>query len=259
MATETTEGSLADDKGLLAEVMAPEPAGKPSPIAETKIEPPAAEPAAKVDEQKDHRVPLRDLLDERDRYKSERQQREALERKIAELRAKPKDPNDFFVDPDAYLGAQVKSVEQRFLARFVDGSFEDAKEADPEKFDKAWNALVGAVQGGDAALRERIVQAPNPGKALLRWHQQQEALAQYGTDPAAYVEKQKAEWMKNPEIRAAILAEIQAEASGTMTGSRPSAVKLPPSLNSATTASRGGDAEPMTDRELHQDALRRRR
>lgn len=68
---------------------------------------------------------------------------------------------------------------------------------------------------GTAADYQRIMASPHPYGALVDWHKRQQALAEIGSDPAAYKEKLKAE----------LLAELQqqpAVAPSPVVGSLPS-------------------------------------
>ena len=58
---------------------------------------------------------------------------------------------------------------------------------------------IATDPAGSAADYQRIMASPHPYGALVDWHKKQQALAEIGSDPAAYKEKLKAE----------LLAELQ--------------------------------------------------
>jgi uncharacterized tellurite resistance protein B-like protein len=255
---EPVETAQASAEEVTAEVETP---------VHTEPEPERAE-AEEAREQ--HRVPLRELLDTRERAQKAEREREDLARQMQALQARiaaqsrPQvEAPDVLNEPVAYADHILQTVEKRVQERFLNASLSDAHEQHGEKFEKAYQALVSECERGETHLRDKIVNAPNPGRALMAWHAQQETLREVGTDPAAFKARVAAEardsLMKDPEFRKSLIEELRAEA-GTPTTTRPSTVRLP-SLNSATPAARNSDAErePESDRELFRDALGRRR
>lgn len=258
-----------------AQAEPPEPAAaEPEPPAPAeKEQPPQAEPPAP-----DHRVPLRELLSQRERAQEAEREAERLRQENAEfqrqmqaLRQPAPPPPDMFADPEGFRGSieqQMAQMEQRFQQqRQVDRlniSFELAAEKSPEGFQKAFSELEQVIKTErDYALRDRIVSAPNPGNALLSWHRNREALRETGGDVAAYRERISKETReslaKDPEFRKQLLEEMRAEAGG-MRPPNTNPTQMP-SLNrtAAAAPNAGSEAREMSDSELFALGSRQRR
>lgn len=161
----------------------------------------------------------------------------------------PKTKPDIFTDPEGYnkwveeqiAGART-AAEQGFTERLINASMSDAHEKHGKAFETAFQAVTSLNRSdpAQAAVVRSIREAPNPGVALMRWHQQQETLREVGTDPQAYVsrkvEEALAAKMKDPEFRKQMLADMQAEARGNSapnSGKPRTLIRTPPSLNGA--------------------------
>lgn len=251
LANDTTR----DERGRFApKEIAPEPvvAKTPTPLVETPKPVEESIPSWRLREEAERR---RDL----ERQFADMQQREAaLRRQLAEARPPAKTP-DLLEDPDAYARYVEQTVERRMLTRFVDASMEDAHEQHGEEFAKAFNSLLAITNSGDTSTRDRIVQSPNPGRALMRWHQERQAITEIGGDLKKYQARIREEAMKDPEFRKAAMEAWRSEASGG-NGQRPATVTQLPSLNKATGGghSSASDKEPVTDKELFASVVRRR-
>jgi len=123
----------------------------------------------------------------------------------------------------------------------VDNSFMIAEAMHGEKFTKAWEACnkLDANNPEDRATVQRILQARNPGKAVIDWHDRVERDRTLGSESLAdhdarVVKEAREAMIKDPEIRKQIIESIRSEASGQ--GGRPArtAVRLPKSLNGAS-------------------------
>lgn len=235
---------------------------------------------------KDHRVPVRELTSEREkrqaaeaetaRLKSELEaNKKTSGDEVAKLNAKldgilaaqrqqplpkaeqPKkdEPPDMFADPEGYrawqqrqVAAAVGETRRELTERFIDSSFGLARDADEATFDKAYAALrtLDPRNPLDVATVRNITNAPNPGSALMKWHRQQEALREVGTDPGKYREKVAADTrealMKDPEFRKQVIAELKAEAEGASDGRPRTITRLPKSLNGASGSGAAHDA-----------------
>ncbi|MEP9368663.1 hypothetical protein [Xanthobacter sp. VNH20] len=247
-----------------SEPEAPEPAERQQPA---QADPPAP----------DHRVPLSELLNERERRQEFareverlRQENAEFQRQMQALRQPVQPPPDMFADPEGFRGSieqQLTQMEQRFAQRIqrerLDMSFDLAAEKNPEGFQKAFSELEQVIKTErDYALRDRIVSAPNPGKALLDWHRNREALRETGGDVVAYRERISKEaresLAKDPEFRRQLLEEMRAEAGAARALSNPTQM---PSLNRATAAApnAGSEARDLSDGELFALGSRPRR
>lgn len=235
--------------------------GEPEQQAEAQAEPDAggdpdgSDPDAQAQpepQQRSARVPLSEHLHEREkrqaaeaRAQAIEQQMQSLQRQMEAMRseAKPKEPAkepDWYDDPQAatqhYVAPHIDQINQRLMynARLAaSGAYgQDKVQAAQEAFDSAINS--GAI---DHSEYQRVMNAPNPFEAAVQWHQKQTVLQEVGTDPAAYKQRIIDEAMKDPEVRKRILESVQAEARQPATNDRPAtATRLPPSLNSRTSA-----------------------
>lgn len=223
------------------------------------------------------RPPLSELIDERFRRQKaederdravqmlqERDRREYAARQAAEQR---RTMPDLITDPDGFAeyirqdtesrGSEIERAVQR---RLVDMTFEDAAEQFGDEFETAFATLRAEVREGDSRTRDRIVNAPNPGKALMRWHRQNAAMHEVGGDLGAYRERVLEEAMENPEFRQRFEARLRGEATRNGNGSgRPTVTGLP-SLNRATGSGSAARESNRweSDRELFNNTVRRR-
>lgn len=86
-----------------------------------------------------------------------------------------------------------------------------------ETVDTAFSDLrqkMAVDPNGTAADYQRIMASPHPYGALVDWHRKQQALAEIGSDPAAYKEKLKAELLA--ELQQQQPAVAQAPVVGTL-------------------------------------------
>jgi hypothetical protein len=94
----------------------------------------------------------------------------------------------------------------------------------------------------------RIWSSPNPGRALMNWHNQVKTLAEVGDNPAAYrakIETETREKLVNdPDFIKGIMDKLREDAEGG-DGKKPRVIfRNPPSANSA----RGGGMGQLQDR-----------
>lgn len=229
----------------------------------------------------DVRVPLKvarqQAREAEERAKTAETERDAVKSEMATLNAKldgilaglnrpapqapkiqePTQKPDMFADPDGYerwLRADIErghlERQQATESRLVEASMADARELHGEKFDKAYQALTSQNPQDPAAraLVARIWSAPNAGRAMMNWWQQQETLREVGIDPGKYKERIATETrealMKDPEFRKQIIAEIRGQASGANGGQPKNVTRIPKSLSEASGGSsareRGG-------------------
>lgn len=264
------------DKALAPEPEVQEevtPQADAEPAPEATEEAPQQPPAEKQPEPpQGHQVPLSELLNTRERAQKAEREVEEFRRELAQLRqqmtsqAQPQQQRELpdpLHDPAGYAQYIQEQVEARAQHLRVSGSLQDAHEQHGEAFEAAFKAADQAIRQGDASLNDRIRNAANPGRFIMNWHKQQETLRETGGDITAYRERiiqEQRETLKNdPAFRAALIAEMRSQAASS---NAPTAnvTSLPPSLNRAPAAARqtvDTDAQ-MSDRELFQDAMRRR-
>lgn len=232
---------VRDDKGRFAPKEA-------APAEAPKVAAPQADaPKAEVH---DHRVPLRELLDERER-------RQQMSAELAQLKAwqqqvlfqqqqaqrqqqAPQEPTTIFDNPDQYLAQRVVSPLQQWgqmgMMQIKDGLSREM--ANQQFTEKAVNDALADMQQirqtpqGDFIYRQ-IMASGHPYGALVKWHQGVQQQREIGPDPKAWLQKQLEEKKKDPAFQAEILALIREQQKGS---GRPSTVSLPPSLSSIPAA-----------------------
>ena len=167
------------------------------------------------------------------------------------------DPLDSLLnDPNAYLGKQLEPIrEETARLREFYSQREAVREHGQEKVVEAYQALDAAINSGAMnrdAVMSSLRQSMDPYGDIVKWHAQHSIVS----DPAAY------EARIREKIKADILAEMQAQQQQPNAQQQPPAnvVKIPPSLNRATSAASNtqGVAKPMNDRELFNTVTARR-
>lgn len=248
----SSEGRQRDDKGRFAKSEEePTEEVEPDEEAEPEVEEEAEPVEEPKEEQPDHRVPLMELLNEREKRQNEQRQREALQQQLWQLqqqlqqKQEPEEPIDIFANPEAYQS----TVEQRItnMRREMEGNFSLrlARATHKELFDEAWSEMVNRSQMGDDSMRQQVLNSSDPGETLVALYSQAKTYREVNGDPNAWLEAKKAEWLKDPEVQAAILA--QARETATQSPSQKPNVKLPPSLNKATASGNALDKLDASD------------
>lgn len=232
--------------------------------AKEKPEPEKAEPEVqpeKADADDQGQIPswrLREVAEERRAAKAEAEQAkreaDALKAEMAQLRQqmqqqpKPEakqEEIDPLIDPQGFAKRMQDSFDKRLQEIQLNNNLAIAHVKHGEKFEKAYNAFLQAAQQGDRATYQSVMQSPNPGEAMVRWHMNQEALKEFGPDPSAYKQKLQDELLKNPDFLAKAVEAARASA-----GAQPkqnTVTQLPPSLSRATGSQRATSVEDDTD------------
>jgi hypothetical protein len=139
----------------------------------------------------------------------------------------PPEP-DMFADPEGWANNLRNGMARQFEERRINASMGEAEEEHGDAFREAFQALQGS---GNPQLVGAILNANNPGRELMRWHDRAAAMREIGGDPVAYRQRLREELLQDPEVR--------------RDGGQPrTRTQLPPSLNGATggTSHRGGNA-----------------
>lgn len=236
-------GPARDEHGRFAARQTEEPEGT------------SEQPQPVEDEPKRHHVPLSEYLSEREkrqaferRAEEAERERQRYERELAQARQpkrEPQPPPNILDDPDGYANHVRQTIRAEMVRERLDASFDDAREQHGEAFDKAFSSLMARVDAGDTRLRAEIVNAPNPGRALMRWHRQQEALREIGDDPTAYKTKLRQELLSDEAFRKEAMAAWGAQPAAGQTD-RPNVTGLP-SVNGATGARSGAAGADSSD------------
>ena len=153
--------------------------------AETPVEAkePPAQPVAQQPQEDAHRVPLRELLDERDK-------RQALQRQIEELRRQvqpkeaPKAP-EFWEQPEGNIDHRVQQAVQPLVQELIMQREQTSRalaaiQYGEDTVNEAYKDLETRIQSGDPVARfdyQRVMAQPNQYAALVQLHQQRKALS----------------------------------------------------------------------------------
>ena len=206
------------------------------------------------------------------RLRDETRRREAIEQELATARAQlaayqvaqqqaqqrsqpqheqPAEP-DLFSDPVAWAANEREKNMREFTARHVNASLADAHEQHGDEFTAAYKTLTSLNRSDPIARAtvQRVWDAPNPGKALMRWYGEQTILREAGGDPTAYRQKVAREIMSDPEFRKQILEDMRGEATRGDNGRPRTSTRLPKSLNGAS----GGGSVRASDPELYNNS-----
>lgn len=180
---------------------------------------------------------------------------ETLERQVT-APAKPakseaEEEPDVFADPQGFKQSIISAADKKYVLRRVEETFGDAHETHGKEFEAAYGALtkLDTTSPTDRALVQRISNAPNPGKALMRWHREQVVVREIG-DPTTYEARTRDRLLKDPETRKQLLKELRAEAEGRLDDDdgedRKPVRRNLPSLNSGARggSGRGRQADP---------------
>lgn len=93
------------------------------------------------------------------------------------------------------------------------------------------------LQSGDVALQQAFISSPDPGEMMINWYKREKTIQTVGPDPEAFLAKALDAALENPEF----LARAVEKARGTAS-TKPTTVKLPPSLSKATASSNSGES-----------------
>lgn len=285
-----TDGQPRDEHGRFATktgeppVSTEPPKTEPPATAAQTQQPPVTEPPK---DQPENRVPLRELLDEREKrqsweskYNSEipalRQQVEHLSRLVGQQRQQPpvppKDPAapppNLFEQPEEYLNTwaapwveALQGAGQRIdrVNHFWSHKFATEKHGE-DAINAAAAELTTLVRSGQGQHEyQRIMSSPDPYGELMAWHNDVKVKREVGNDPKAWLDKQLEERMRDPAFQAKVLELARATATQQppANGGRPN-VQLPPSLSSVPAAAgREADAGSLNDEDLYRHAIAR--
>lgn len=208
----------------------------------------------KSDEQ-DHRVPLTELLNEREKRQQIQAQYEAMQQQVQawyeqqQASQQQQEWPDIFENPEFYqqqiaymqqmpqylqqqmqqqVNQQLAMARMEFLGEL---SLRSAKQREPETYKAAWEELERRVNGGDNTWRQQVLSSDDPGETLLSLYKRENTAATVGDDPEAYFQRRIEELRNDPQALAQLLGTpVQ---SGQSQAPR---VSMPPSLTKAGSA-----------------------
>jgi hypothetical protein len=187
------------------------------------------------------------------RLAEEAQRRREAEQQLAEMRAEMRqiqqmqlaqqrqqtpqpqqEPVDPFADPQGFAQSIQQGFEGRLKELQLQHSLQFARFAHKETFDQAYEEFVDyAHRTRDQATYHRVMNASDPGEALVTWYKDQQLHKELGgSDLNSFLAKQREEWLKDPAVQAQVIEAFKATQQ-----SQPSNItNLPPSLSRATSA-----------------------
>ncbi len=164
-------------------------------------------------------VPLAELLNERER-------RQNLQRKLEEIERRQQEAERSKQAPDPYL-EPIKSAEHVFqsqvqqhlapvLQQLQEQRLYDARQLAYQIHgrDKADTAIKAFDEQASPAERAQVMNSPNPFLASVEWHSRKRVLEEVGDDPQKYLEKKKADLLKDPAFLAEAIEAFKAQAQG---------------------------------------------
>ena len=262
-----------DAQGRFAQQQRPPQPQQPPP-------PRGQAPQPQGQQQAPHHVPLRELLDERERrYRIQAEhdqmrrawenlQQQAMQQAEAQRQATM--PRTIYDNPDQYLHHNVmqplRNEGHMAMLSIKDGLSREMANAQfgDQNVTTALNALASFryTPDGDHLFRQ-IMSSGHPYGALVRWFHNARAQQQIGPDPNAWVQKQRNAWLDDEQMQAEAARRYYARTQGqrqTTAGrvpGQPPNVQLPPSLSSLPSSSgrqeAGGD---LSDQHLFNFAIR---
>lgn len=210
------------------------------------------------EEKQDHRIPLAELMKERDSRQAAqreldhlRQQFWAMQQQMQQAQAPKEEPIDIFAQPEVYQAHIQQTMEQRLRAMEGNFSLRLAAYKHGDSFHEAWQEMARRSQSGDDSIRQQVINSPDPGETLVQLYQREKVIGEVGSDPNAYIQKKLDEALKDP----AFLAKA-VEAARTAAGAQPTQnkIELPRSLNKL--AGSHSAPEDHTDRGMYNFATR---
>ena len=224
------------------------------------------------EQEQHHRIPLRELLDEREKRQQIQAQFEAMQQQMAQRQAweqqqqtaEQQQAVDIFEHPEWYqqqFAAMPQMIQQQVNQRLAmmewklkgDYSLDRARTTDPEKFNAAWDALERRTYGGDPTWRQQVLSSPDPGGTLLSLFKRETVTQKVGDDPDVFLQNALEEKLNDPEFLAHAL-----ERARDMAKAQPRKVSSStPSINKAGGLSpqRGGNSS-MDDATLWEETMR---
>jgi len=210
---------------------------------------PKGPPQPQQRQPEDHRVPLREMLDERERrQRIEAEYNQLLQHIQQQQRAQqPQGPESIFDAPDEYLNQRViaplrQEMQMEMMKRTDAQSREFANVQFGEQVVNAALAEIAKVRQtpqGDFVFRQ-IMSAGHPYGELVKWHNQAKAHAAIGQNPQAWLRQQQQAWFNDPKVQEAMAQHLRQKyaAQQQQNGSgNPPNVSLPPSLSSVPSTS----------------------
>jgi hypothetical protein len=235
-----TEDRVRDEKGrFVAKEKDEEVGDEPAPVPEAALEEAPPEP---VKEKPDHRIPLTELLNEREKRQNAERQREAYEQELSQLRQQmqalqqPREPIDIFANPEAYTQSIEQQMGEKLRAMEANFSLRLAHNKHGEIFTEAFQEVMQRPL--QDPMRQQVINSSDPGETLVSLYQREKVVKEVGPDPIAYKSKILEEALKDPQFLAKAMQTARQTAGAQPTNNK---IDLPPSLNKVASAHSGDD------------------
>ena len=181
-----------DEKGRFAKTEAESSEEAEEPVEETQEEETEEE---EPEDKGKHRIPLSELLNERERRQNEQrraeqlqQQLEQMQRQFQAMQQPRQQVPDQFADPDGYNAYWENRFQQQQVAfqtmmqnARAEDSLARAHERYGEDFEKGYEEILDRATNGDRTAAQIVVNSPNPGEAIVNWYKRESVLQQVGT------------------------------------------------------------------------------
>jgi hypothetical protein len=236
---------VAKDKAGEEEEPPAEPVGEPEPVVEQPKE-----------EKPDHRIPLVELLNEREKRQRAEQERAVLEQNLWQLQQQlqalqqPQEPIDPLTDPDRWQQSLNQSWEEKFRSMEANFSLRLAHYKHGDLFMEAFRDVTSRPLNDP--IRQQVIQSPDPGETLVALYQKEKLMKEVGPDPQAFIQKKLEEALNDPQF----LAKALEKAKGVAKTQPTQKIDLPPSLNKVAAAANVQGDDDVSDRGLYAYATR---
>jgi len=230
---------------------------------------PKGPPQPQQRQPEDHRVPLREMLDERERrQRIEAEYNQLLQHFQQQQRQQqPQGPETIFDAPDEYLNQRVIApLRQEMQMEMMKRTDAQSREFANVQFgEQAVNAALAEIakirqtpQGN--FVFQQIMAAGHPYGELVKWHNQAKAHAAIGQDPQAWLKHQQQVWFNDPKVQEAMAQHLRqkyAQQQQQNGSGNPPNVSLPPSLSSVPSSSgRGVELGDLSSESLFNYAIK---
>lgn len=252
------EDRARDEKGrFVAKDKSEDAVDETPPATEAAVEEAPLETPKK--EKHENRIPLTELLNEREKRQNAERERAAyeqqlwqLQQQVQQLQQKPQEPIDIFADPQAYTQSIETTMADRLRALEANFSLRLANYKYGDTFTEAFQAVMQRPLSDP--MRQQVINSSDPGETLVQMYQREQTFKEVGNDPAAYKSKVLEDALKDPQFLAKALQAARQTAGAQPTNNK---IDLPPSLNKVASAHIGDENSDNSDSSIFAYATRR--
>jgi len=185
---------------------------------------PAQQPAVQQQQDDARRVPLSEMLDEREKRQAAQREADALRRQLQQFQTQQQQQRpEFWEQPEGNIDYRVQQAVQPLVQELIMQREQTSRalaaiQYGEDTVNEAYKDLETRIQSGDPVARfdyQRVMSQPNQYAALVQLHQQRSALAEVGNDLPAYREKLSQDLLNDPAFLARALEAAQARAKAS--------------------------------------------